>query len=98
MSRASGSLVSPSASRVRPKKCRLFHASMVFAKVTQTDTNQPIALLWAQVYLCAQFQRDIGQLFTRCWLRSRCLAPGENLELLGLQFEDHSARNSGFFA
>ena len=73
------------------EKERLCSSIFGIFKVAQTNTDEPIALLLTQIYSLAQFQRDLGQFLAgggrRTWREAAC----KNLEITGLQFQNHRA-------
>src|SRR6266852_9537687 len=75
------------------EKVRLRRIMVAVPKVAQTHANQPIALLWTQIYSFSQLQGDFRQFFAGGGRGVWRMTAGLTLELTGLQFENHRTCN-----
>src|SRR6266849_5459253 len=73
------------------EKVRLRRIMVAVPKVAQTHANQPIALLWTQIYSFSQLQGDFRQFFAGGGRRAWRVGAGKNFELAGLEFQNYRA-------
>src|SRR5437588_10182788 len=73
------------------EKVRLHRIIFAVPKVAKTHSNQPIALLWTQIYSFSQLQGDFRQFFAGEGRKIWRMATSKKLKLASLEFKNHSA-------
>jgi hypothetical protein len=71
------------------EKSRLRSSLFGLPKVTPTNSNESITLLWTLVHPFSQLQGNVRQFLAGGGRRAGRVAAGKNLELACLQFENH---------